>query len=216
MADGLSVLEIILRVLLALGPAAAIGLERELAYQPAGLRTHVLLGLGAVLFTLAGLEITDASPARVAAQVASGVGFLGAGVILHEGIQVRGLTTAASLWVTAALGVAAGSGAYVAVAAVTVAALIVLSLLKWVESGVFPRRRGQALGVDVARNVHLREAMEAVERVTGPLDLRQVERVAGGGQRLVGQVHIARGKDFLRVAEELRALPGVTGVDLTR
>lgn len=216
MADGLSVIEIVLRVLLALGPAAAIGVERELSYQPAGLRTHVLLGLGAVLFTIAGLEITDAAPARIAAQVASGVGFLGAGVILHEGIQVRGLTTAASLWVTAALGVAAGSGAYLAVGTVTVVALVVLTAVKWVEAEFFPRRRGQALGVDLSDDVRLGEAMEAVQRVAGPLELRQVERVAGGGQRLVGQIHIARGRDFVRVAEELRALPGVTGVDLTR
>lgn len=216
MADGLAVVETVLRVLLALGPAAIIGLERELGNQPAGLRTHVLLGLGAVTFTLAGLEIMDVSPSRVAAQVASGVGFLGAGVILQEGIRVRGLTTAASLWVTAALGVAAGSGAYVAVGAVTGVALIVLTALKWVEREALPRRLGQELAVDVSGEVQLREALAAVERVAGPVEVRQVARVADGGQRVIGQVHLAKGQTFLRVAEELRSLPGVTAVDLAR
>lgn len=216
MAGQLTIVETILRVLLALGPAALIGLERELAYQPAGLRTHVLLGLGAVLFTLSGLAIAEASPSRIAAQVASGVGFLGAGVILHEGVQVRGLTTAASLWVTAALGVAAGSGAYLAVGTVTAVALIVLTALKWVERELFPWRRGQALAVDLGADVALREAIAAVERVAGPMQLRQIERVAGGGQRFVGQIHLSRTRDIVGVAEDVRALPGVTGVDLAR
>lgn len=212
----LSVLEVILRVLLALGPSALIGLERELGAQPAGLRTHVLLGLGAVLFTIGGLEIVDASPSRVAAQVASGVGFLGAGAILQERLRVRGLTTAASLWVTAALGVAAGAGAYVAVGAVTVTALLALSALKWVESEYFPRQRGQTLAVDLSSGVELPWALEEVRRVAGPVDLRQVERIADGGQRLVGHIRLRPTQDLLTVAEGLRSLPGVSGVELTR
>lgn len=216
MAGQLTIVETILRVLVALGPAVVIGLERELAYQPAGLRTHVLLGLGAALFTLAGLAIADVSPSRIAAQVASGVGFLGAGVILHEGLQVRGLTTAASLWVTAALGVAAGAGAYLAVGTVTIVALIVLTVLKWVEREMFPWRRGQALAVDLGADVAMCDALAAVERIAGPVQLRQIERVAGGGQRLVGQIHLSRSRDLVSVAEEVRTLPGVTGVDLAR
>lgn len=216
MVGELSVVEVILRVLAALGPAAVVGAERELAFQPAGLRTHLLLALGAVLFTLAGLSIMDASPARVAAQVASGVGFLGAGAILQERLRVRGLTTAASLWVTAALGVAAGAGAYYAVAAVTVVALVVLVLLKWVEREFLPRQRGQELSVSFADGVDLAQAFEDVRRVAGPLDLRQVEPMPDGGQRLVGGVHLVRSQDLLTTAAELRSLPGVTGVNLTR
>ncbi len=212
----LGAVEVVLRVLLALGPAALIGLERELASQPAGLRTHVLVGLGAVLFTIGGLQIADASPARVAAQVASGIGFLGAGVILYERMRVRGLTTAASLWVTAALGVAAGAGAYTAVAAVTVTALLVLAALKWVEQEFVPRRRGQTLTVDLAGGVELPNALSEVRRVAGPVDLRQVGRSPDGGQRLVGDVRLAPTQDLVAVAEDLRSLPGVRGIDLAR
>lgn len=216
MADELSVLDVILRVLLALGPAAVIGGERELALQPAGLRTHLLLGLGAVLFTLAGIAIMDASPARVAAQVASGVGFLGAGAILRERLRVRGLTTAASLWVTAALGVAAGAGAYSAVATVTVVALAVLVALKWVERQFLPRQRDHELSVSFAAGVNLGQAFEDVRGIVGPLDLRQVEPLPDGGQRLVGGVALTRSQDLLATTAELRALPGVTGVNLAR
>lgn len=212
----LTVVETVLRIVLALGTAAIVGLERELAYQPAGLRTHVLLGLGAALFTIGGVEIMDAAPSRVAGQVASGVGFLGAGAILQERLRVRGLTTAASLWVTAALGVAAGAGAYLAVGTVTVVALAVLVALKWVEREFFPRQRGQALAVDIAGGVGIRRSLSEVERIAGPVELRHIERMPEGGQRLLGHVRLSGAQDLVDIAEELRALPGVTGVDIAR
>lgn len=212
----LTVLETVVRILLALGTSAIVGLERELAYQPAGLRTHVLLGLGAVLFTIGGVEIMDAAPSRVAGQVASGVGFLGAGAILQERLRVRGLTTAASLWVTAALGVAAGAGAYLAVGTVTVTALAVLVAVKWVEREFFPRQRGQALAVDLAGGVGIRRSLSEVERIAGPVELRQIERMPEGGQRLLGHVRLSGAQDLVDIAEDLRALPGVTGVDISR
>ncbi|MGH3320384.1 MAG: MgtC/SapB family protein [Streptosporangiaceae bacterium] len=209
-------IEIILRVLLALGAAAVIGLERELASQPAGLRTHVLLGLGAALFALAGLEVMHADLSRIAAQVASGVGFLGAGAILQDRQRVRGLTTAASLWVTAAIGVAAGIGAYVGVGVVTIFALVVLTILKWIEREFFPRRRGQSLSVAFTRDIGLEGALDDVRRVVGPVDLRQVTPAPDGGHRLVGSIRMLKGRDLVAVAEELRSLPGVTGVSLER
>lgn len=208
--------EIVVRTLLALVTAAAIGLERELTAQPAGLRTHVLVGLGAALFTIAGTKFTGGDPSRVAAQVASGIGFLGAGAILQERFRVRGLTTAASLWVTAALGVAAGIGAYTGLAAVTVASLIVLAVLKWIEREYFPRQRGQTLAVHLAAGVGLTAALDSVQRIAGPFDLRQIEPTGDGGQRLAGHVRLRRTPDILDVAERLEALPGVTGVSLLR
>lgn len=212
----LAIIETSLRVLLALVTAAAVGLERELAAQPAGLRTHVLLGLGAALFTIAGVQFFGGDPTRVAAQVASGVGFLGAGAILQERFRVRGLTTAASLWVTAALGVAAGAGAYVAVGTVTVVSLIVLTLLKWVEREFLPRQRGQELAVHLAPDIVLSDALSSVGRIAGPFDLRQIEPTADGGQRLTGQVRLPSTQHILDVAERLEAVPGVTGVSMQR
>ena len=85
-----------------------IGLERELNAQKAGFRTHVLVALGAALFTTVGADVAGSDPTRVAAQVVTGIGFLGAGAILRDSGGVHGLTTAASLWVTAGAGLPAG------------------------------------------------------------------------------------------------------------
>jgi putative Mg2+ transporter-C (MgtC) family protein len=214
--DQLSALEVVLRVLLALVPATAIGLERELAGQPAGLRTHILLGLGANLFTIAGIGVFGADPSRIAAQVASGVGFLGAGAILRGGAQVRGLTTAAGLWVTAAVGTAAGFGATVPVAVVTVASLAALTAMKWVEDELLPRRIGHVLAVDLSPELSPRDGLDAVTRVLGPMVVRQVEPTADGGNRLVGKVRMMGSWDLVTVAQDLRGVPGVTGVTLQR
>ena len=122
---------IVLRLLLATALGAIIGFQRERAKKPAGLRTHILICLGAALFTAASIYgFGPASdPARVAAGVLVGIGFLGAGAIIRtgEGI-VAGLTTAATIWAVAAIGLAAGAGLYVVAAVATVLILIVLYL----------------------------------------------------------------------------------------
>ena len=123
--------EIILRLLLAAVLGAAIGYQRERAGKPAGLRTHVLICVGAAIFTIASLYGfgAGADPARVAAGIVAGIGFLGAGAIIRtgEGI-VAGLTTAATMWVVAGIGLAAGAGLYLVSAVVTAVVLIVLFL----------------------------------------------------------------------------------------
>ena len=121
--------EMILRLLLAAALGAIIGYQRERSKKPAGLRTHVLICIGAALFTIAsiyGFGATD-DTARVAAGVVAGVGFLGAGAIIRggEGI-VAGLTTAATIWAVAGIGLAAGAGLYLASAVATALVLIVL------------------------------------------------------------------------------------------
>ena len=122
-------LSIVARLLLGAVLGALIGLEREFHDHPAGMRTHLLVSVGSASFTILSLEAfgaPDADPGRIAAQIVSGIGFLGAGAILKYGGSVRGLTTAASLWATAAVGMAAGGAAWI-VAAVTTA-IIVFSL----------------------------------------------------------------------------------------
>ena len=111
--------EILLRLGLACFLGGIIGLERERNKQPAGLRTHILVCIGATLVMLCNIFIyekykgvTNIDPARLGAQVISGIGFLGAGTIIKEGLSIRGLTTAASLWVVACLGIAIGLGFY--------------------------------------------------------------------------------------------------------
>jgi len=121
----------LLRLLLAAALGAVIGYQRERAGKPAGLRTHVLICVGAALFTIASLYGfgAGADPARVAAGIVAGIGFLGAGAIMRtgEGI-VAGLTTAATIWAVAAIGLAVGAGLYLASAVATALTLIVLFL----------------------------------------------------------------------------------------
>ncbi len=133
----LPLIELVLRLVVAAGAGLALGVERELRSHPAGVRTHALVAVGAALFTVAGAygfadlpRGSNVDPARLAAQVASGIGFLGAGAILRQGLGVRGLTTAATLWLAAALGVASGAGAYPAVAIGTAVVLLVLVALR--------------------------------------------------------------------------------------
>lgn len=130
-------LNLILRLGVGLVLGAVIGFEREFHRQPAGFRTHSLVSLGAALFTVAGAyAFTDenADPTRVAAQIVSGIGFIGAGTILQYRGHIRGLTTAASLWAVAAVGMAAGAGLFVVAIVGTGFIVIVLSLLDRVEA----------------------------------------------------------------------------------
>ena len=115
-APTLSGWAVLVRLLVAAGLGAAIGFERELHDREAGIRTHLLVALGSALFTMisaygfTGFAPVRWDPTRIAAQVVTGIGFLGAGAIIREGISVRGLTTAASLWVVAGIGMGAGAG----------------------------------------------------------------------------------------------------------
>ncbi|NLU10164.1 MAG: MgtC/SapB family protein [Tepidanaerobacter acetatoxydans] len=105
--------EIVFRLVLAVIAGGLIGLEREVKSRPAGLRTHILVTIGSALVTLVSANgFTSGDPARIAAQVVSGIGFLGAGTIIRDGSDIRGLTTAASVWVSGCIGVAIGAGYY--------------------------------------------------------------------------------------------------------
>ena len=127
-------LEMVLRLLLAAALGAVIGYQRERAGKQAGLRTHILISSGAALIALVSIYGFGSAndPARVAAGVVVGVGFLGAGVILHrEGGIVAGLTTAATIWVMAGIGLAAGVGLYVVATVATAIVLGVLIMPRW-------------------------------------------------------------------------------------
>jgi putative Mg2+ transporter-C (MgtC) family protein len=121
--------EALLRLALAGALGGAIGLERELREREAGLRTHLLVAVGSALFTIVGaygFASVRTDPTRIAAQIVTGIGFLGAGAIIRQGFSIRGLTTAATLWVVAAVGLAAGAGYYSA--ALITTGLVLLAL----------------------------------------------------------------------------------------
>jgi putative Mg2+ transporter-C (MgtC) family protein len=146
----LSGYDIVLRLVLAGVLGGAVGLERELREREAGLRTHLLVSVGAALFTLVSAYAwTDFDfgfqsgvtfdPTRIAAQIVTGIGFLGAGAIIRQGLSVRGLTTAATLWVVAAIGMASGAGYWEAAVVTTVLVLLSLWPLRIVAHRVLER-----------------------------------------------------------------------------
>ncbi len=148
----------ILRVLLAAGLSAVIGFERELHGRPAGLRTHVLVGIGAALIMASGEGVihllaaragVQVDPGRIAAGVITGIGFLGAGTIIRVGDWIRGLTTAASIWFVAAIGIVSGQGLYVLALGGTAIGFAVLTLLDRVEEHI-PSTIYHGLVLDVA------------------------------------------------------------------
>ena len=142
MLSEISEVQIILRVLVGAALGAAVGFERERQDQPAGLRTHMILVIGATLAMVLSVNLgflyarpgTPADPARLAAQVISGIGFLGAGAILRYGFTVKGLTTATSLWTMAIVGMTVGAGYYLIGVFATALMLVVLALLNILEN----------------------------------------------------------------------------------
>jgi len=135
-------IDLVRRLLLAAALGAALGLEREYRRKPAGLRTNILIALGSALFTTLSIAIGrgGGTPDRITAQVVTGIGFLGGGAILRSGTTVHGMTTAATIWVNAAIGVAAGAGEYAMAAVTTFLTLVVLAVLAPAEA-YFERRQ---------------------------------------------------------------------------
>jgi putative Mg2+ transporter-C (MgtC) family protein len=214
-------LELVVRLIVAAVVGALIGVEREVHGHPAGMRTHLLVALGSGIFTVlsfhgfAGLG-GDADPTRIAAQVVSGIGFLGAGAILKEGFTIRGLTTAASLWSTAALGMAAGVGEF----AITIAGSAIVLVSLWPLRPVSDRLEGSRLS-----RAHVRvevETLEAVGRVRQTLATTGLEvggsrsrRLTSGRYEVELDVQRRAGGDVLEVLAALGPSSGVTvtGVD---
>ena len=181
-------LDISLRLLVAAVLGAAIGLEREIHAHPAGMRTHLLVSLGSAAFTVLSIFFFEApaapngslptDPARIAAQIVSGIGFLGAGAILKYGSSVRGLTTAASLWATAAVGMAAGAGAWLVALITTVLVVLSLGPLNWLIARFRLRQQ------DLFRLRILAGRLEALGEISRMLTNNKVEIAGVSSQRL--------------------------------
>jgi putative Mg2+ transporter-C (MgtC) family protein len=224
--------EVVVRLLATVALCGLIGLERETRDQAAGFRTHILLGLGAALFTLVSAygfpEFTRAAlesggrgvqfdPTRIAAQVVTGVGFLGAGAIIRRGLDVRGLTTAASLWAAAAIGLAAGAGFYFGAAATTAVVLIALYLLRGVRVFVVSRFR-TAFGV---LDVHFIDSGTEVSSVVEIVEGRGVRirntdaEIEDGRASYSLQLRIPPGRSVQEIMGEISGLRTVERVKIT-
>lgn len=222
--------ELVLRLLMAAVLAGAIGLEREIRDQPAGFRTHMLVALGACLFAVVSaygwvpfveenpnVQIR-VDPTRIAAQIVTGIGFLGAGAILRSGMSVRGLTTAASLWVVAAIGTAVGLGAYVLGSATTVVALLTLLLLRPLRT-----RLVRGIKADHEEYVVRAGAELQIERLIADvssaglrIDNLRIDEEDGGEREIVLLLRIPTSHRPEDAAGVLARTPGVRNVDWTR
>jgi putative Mg2+ transporter-C (MgtC) family protein len=217
----LSTAEALLRLLLAAGLGGAVGLERELRDHEAGFRTHLIVSLGACVFTLVSAyawtdwTFSTASgvvfdPTRIAAQIVTGIGFLGAGAIIVRGISVRGLTTAATLWVVAAIGMAAGTGYYEVAIGAAVLVLVSLGPLKLVSSRLLSRVRLEEaeLGIRLAPEGEATRVLDRIEALGG-----RVEHVEFGDDRTVDvTLRASRRSESARIAEKINELDDVERV----
>jgi putative Mg2+ transporter-C (MgtC) family protein len=218
-------LDIVFRLGLAGVLGGAIGLERELREREAGLRTHLLVSVGAALFTLVSAYAwTDWTfsaaqgltfdPTRIAAQIVSGIGFLGAGAIIRQGLSVRGLTTAASLWLVAAIGMAAGAGWWQAASIATAGALLTLWPLREVAHRLVVRIRPedeQRLVVDLAASRGAAPVLAALEGLGGRVSQFQLSETRDG-RELVLTVEFPEQREASAVAGRLAELDEVRGV----
>jgi len=171
------------RLALAAALGSIIGLEREFREREAGLRTHLLVSLGSALFTIVSAfgfhdvlthdpqVVVRLDPSRIAAQIVSGIGFLGAGAIIRQGLSIRGLTTAATLWVVAAIGMAAGAGFYSVAIITTVVALVALWPLRYVAYRMIDRVKPEEDRVVI----ELREGHSLAELLTHVSQVRHIE-----------------------------------------
>ena len=217
----LTTAEALLRLLIAAGLGGAIGLERELRDHEAGFRTHLLVSLGACVFTLVSAYAwTDWTfsqrsgivfdPTRIAAQIVTGVGFLGAGAIIVRGISVRGLTTAATLWAVAAIGMAAGTGYYAVGVGAAVLVLISLGPLKLISTRLVSRVRPEEaeLAIKLLPEGEATRVLTAIEELGG-----EISHVQFGDERTVDvTLRASRRAESARVAEEVNKLDDVEGV----
>ena len=142
-------LDLGLKILIAILTGGGIGLERELRAKPAGLRTNILICVGSALLMDLSIRVAGpgGDPGRIAAQVVTGIGFLGAGTILHTRGTISGLTSAATIWVVAAIGLTAGAGYYFEALAATATVMLVLRGLGWIEGNYLSRRSDEDQGV---------------------------------------------------------------------
>jgi putative Mg2+ transporter-C (MgtC) family protein len=222
--------ELVLRLVVAALLGGAVGLEREISDQPAGFRTHLLVSLGSCLFALISAfgfsafmgdqprQVTF-DPSRVAAQIVSGIGFLGAGAIIRYGMTVRGLTTAASLWVVAAIGLAAALGAYLTAAVTGGITLVALWGLKRIRPLLVRglKEEHEELVLDVEHSLQLDYLVRALGREGITVDRLSVEEEEQEGSRqIVLFVKLPPGVRPEHAVSFIDNMPGVRNVDWTR
>jgi putative Mg2+ transporter-C (MgtC) family protein len=214
--------ESLLRLALAAVLGGLIGVERELREREAGLRTHLLVSVGSALFTIVGAygfhdfvvpghSVVD--PTRIAAQIVTGIGFLGAGAIIRQGLSVRGLTTAATLWVVAAVGLASGAGYYSAAVITTALVLIALYPLRIIAYRILRRFRAEdgRLLVELPAGTPPGDVLDEVERAGARVTAMELSQ-EGDRRRLELDLALPRELTAPRLVALLADVPNVADV----
>jgi len=210
--------DLMLRLLVALALGAIVGLERERQERAAGLRTVTMVSLGSCLFTIVGAYgFANTEPSRVAAQIVTGIGFLGAGTIFLRKDLVRGLTTAATIWAVAAIGMAAGTARYFEAAFTTLLILAVLMVLKPIEKRFFKRPSEAQVSVIIPRHDGEIEEVRAALGALGafPLSIR-IHELNETEDRLEVDVGLPANRTTAELLRQLRTVPGARQVLISR
>ena len=220
-------IQLLIRLLLATLLGGLIGLERELHGRPAGFRTHLMVALGAALYMgvsihfyqeyggMSGNLAVRVDPGRVAAQIVVGIGFLGAGAIIRENASVRGLTTAACLWVAAAIGTACGAGMLMIAVVVTAISLVSLLVLKRIEEGLSRDTYQQVLIVSKYYEGQSERIAQTVRDCGSDMMEGGVERdVEAGTVKFEFRVRVVSGRPTCKLVDSLSLLEGVKQVRL--
>ncbi len=210
--------EAILRLVLAMVLGGAIGYQREIHEKPAGLRTHALVALGSALIMLISINIEPilglprTTVDRIAASVVTGIGFLGGGAIIRQGSIVRGLTTAASIWVVSGVGLAAGAGFYLAATVTTILVLVTLIALVYVElRAVSGHRTIQLLAVDQPQELGL--VASALGELGVTIRNIEIEPLEGEGASIIQLgLQIPQDVDSSTIVAKLASVKGVSEV----
>jgi putative Mg2+ transporter-C (MgtC) family protein len=221
----ISTYDMILRLLVAALLGSIIGWERERRHWTAGLRTHMLVCLGAALIMLVstygfqdvvGKPGISLDPSRVAAQVVSGIGFLGAGIIFFlRNEVVKGLTTAAGLWTVAAIGLAVGGGLYIEAVSTTFIGLVILAVFKPFEDKFFKKNKYRSIRMLLSQKLVDFEAIENVLKAND-IPFQEISLSAGDGNdeiKITIQKQFKQQETVMTVVAELNKISGVRGVD---
>jgi putative Mg2+ transporter-C (MgtC) family protein len=219
----MSTQEILLRMTAAALLGCLVGLERHRADKAAGMRTHMLVGLGSALFMIVSAygfdrvlrpEHVVLDPSRIAAQVVSGIGFLGAGTILRRNTEIHGLTTAASVWAVSAVGLAAGGGLYLAAIGATALILVILTAIRPLEDRIASRNRSRTMTIRGGRDEFSATAIESFIRQVDLelVSVRSRRDDPPSVRRLDITIGRVTGGKLLALLEHVQAIEGVLEV----
>jgi putative Mg2+ transporter-C (MgtC) family protein len=222
-SDATNIQTIALRLGISFVLSFIIGFERERSGQPAGLRTHVLISIGSTMFMILSLAIPklfsgriQSDPTRIAAQIVTGIGFLGAGAIIKIGINVKGLTTAANIWVVSAIGMTAGAGLYIASFIISAITLITLVLLNKLEKKLITGRRHKKLSLQFKRGeLHFQEARDILLRHGMTItNVDFSESAIQGTTEITFSFYYNRRKEISTIFMELRSIEDLIRVEI--